>query len=110
MAMKTSHQKVLKVKPPRTSVLLGRLFLLGSDVMNAQDFQLRLTAVLSADVAGCSRMMRGDEAATVKTLEIYKQVMFSLIRQHWGRAIDSLGTISWLSSRVWSRNVHPIRH
>jgi class 3 adenylate cyclase len=91
MAMKTSHQKVLKVKPPRTFVLLGRLFLLGSDLTNTQGFQLKLSAVLSADVAGYSRMMREDGAAPVKTLEAYKQVMFSLIRQHRGRAIDSPG-------------------
>ncbi len=89
--MKTSHLKVLKVKPPGTSVPLGRLFLLGSDPTNTQDFQRKLTAVLSADVAGYSRMMREDEAATVKTLETYKQVMFSLIRQHQGRVIDSPG-------------------
>jgi class 3 adenylate cyclase len=89
--MKTRHQKVLKVKPPGTSVSLGRLFLLGSDPSNTQDFQRKLTAVLSADVAGYSRMMGEDEAATVKTLETYKQVMFSLIRQHRRRVIDSPG-------------------
>jgi adenylate cyclase len=36
-------------------------------------------------------MMREDEAAPVKTLETYKQVMFSLIRQHRRRVIDSPG-------------------
>jgi adenylate cyclase len=35
--------------------------------------------------------MGEDEAATVKTLEAYKQVMFSLIKQHRGRVIDSPG-------------------
>jgi adenylate cyclase len=35
--------------------------------------------------------MGEDEAATVKTLEDYKQVMFSLIKQHRGRVIDSPG-------------------
>jgi hypothetical protein len=89
MAMKTRHQKVLKVKPPGASVPFGRLFLLGSAPTNTQDFRRKLTAVLSADVAGYSRMMGEDEAATVKTLETYKQVMFSLIRQHRGRVIDS---------------------
>src|SRR5512139_3600173 len=59
--------------------------------MNTQDFKRKLTAVFSADVAGYSRLMGEDEAATVKTLEDYKGVMFSLIRQHRGRVIDSPG-------------------
>ena len=59
--------------------------------MNTPDFKRKLTAVFSADVAGYSRLMGEDEAATVKTLEAYKQVMFSLIKQHRGRVIDSPG-------------------
>jgi adenylate cyclase len=35
--------------------------------------------------------MGDDEAATVKTLETYKGVMFSLIKQHRGRVVDSPG-------------------
>jgi len=34
--------------------------------------KISLTAILSADVAGYSRLMQDDEAATVKTLEAYK--------------------------------------
>jgi len=59
--------------------------------MNVQDFKRKLTAIMSADVAGYSRLMGENEAATVKTLEAYKQVMFSLIKQHRGRVIDSPG-------------------
>jgi adenylate cyclase len=59
--------------------------------MNARDFKRKLTAVFSADVAGYSRLMGEDEAATVKTLEDYKEVMSSLIKQHRGRVIDSPG-------------------
>jgi len=59
--------------------------------MNTQEFKRKLTAVFSADVAGYSRLMGEDEAATVKTLETYKQIMFSLIKQHRGRVIDSPG-------------------
>jgi adenylate cyclase len=59
--------------------------------MSMQDFKRKLTAVFSADVAGYSRLMGDDEAATVKTLEAYKQVMFSLIKQHRGRVVDSPG-------------------
>ena len=36
--------------------------------MNTQDFKRKLTAVFSADVAGYSRLMGEDEAATVRTL------------------------------------------
>jgi adenylate cyclase len=59
--------------------------------MNTQEFKRKLTAVFSADVAGYSRLMGEDEAATVKTLESYKPIMFSLIKQHRGRLIDSPG-------------------
>jgi adenylate cyclase len=59
--------------------------------MNTQEFKRKLTAVFSADVAGYSRLMGADEAATVKTLEAYKQIMFSLIKQHRGRVVDSPG-------------------
>ena len=59
--------------------------------MNTPDFKRKLTAVFSADVAGYSSLMGEDEAATVKTLESYKQIMFSLIKQHRGRVIDSPG-------------------
>jgi adenylate cyclase len=59
--------------------------------MNTQEFKRKLTAVFSADVSGYSRLMGEDEAATVKTLEAYKQIMFSLIKQHRGRVIDSPG-------------------
>jgi len=59
--------------------------------MNTVDFKRKLTAIFSADVAGYSRLMGDDEEATVKTLEAYKQVMFSLIKQHRGRVVDSAG-------------------
>ena len=59
--------------------------------MNTQHLKRKLTAVFSADAAGYSRLMGEDEAATVKTLESYKQIIFSLIKQHRGRVIDSPG-------------------
>jgi adenylate cyclase len=59
--------------------------------MNAQNFKRKLTAVFSADVVGYGRLMGDDEAATVKTLEVYKQVMVSLIKRHRGRVVDSPG-------------------
>jgi TolB-like protein/class 3 adenylate cyclase len=59
--------------------------------MTSDTFQRKLTAILSADVVGYSRLMGDDEAATVKSLETYKGVMSSLIKQHRGRVVDSPG-------------------
>jgi adenylate cyclase len=60
--------------------------------MMAQDqFKRKLTTILSADVAGYSRLMQDDESATVKTLEAYKQIISDLVKQHRGRVVDSPG-------------------
>ena len=52
-------------------------------------FRRKLTAILSADVAGYSRLMQGDEAATVKTLASYKQIISDLVKQHLGRVVEA---------------------
>ena len=79
--------------------------------MTTQDFKRKLTAVFSADVAGYSRLMGEDEAATVKTLESYKQVMFSLIKLHRGQVIDSTrDNILAQFVTLVLRNDHPTRH
>jgi adenylate cyclase len=57
----------------------------------AVSYKRKLAAIFSADVAGYSRLMGADEAATVETLEVYKGVMSELIRQHRGRVVDSPG-------------------
>ena len=59
--------------------------------MTTQDFKRKLTAILSADVKGYSRLMGEDEVATVRTLTAYREMMAALIRQHRGRAVDSPG-------------------
>lgn len=59
--------------------------------MTIEDFNRKLTAIFSADVVGYSRLMGDDESATVKTLEDYKAAMFTLIKQHRGRVVDSPG-------------------
>ncbi len=59
--------------------------------MAPDEVQRKLTAILSADVEGYSRLMDDDETATVRTLTAYRDVMSSLIRQHKGRVIDSPG-------------------
>ena len=51
----------------------------------------KLTAILSADVEGYSRLMGENEEATVRTLTEYREAMGSLIERHRGRVIDSPG-------------------
>jgi len=59
--------------------------------MNTEGFKRKLTTMLSADVAGYSRLMGEDEAGTVKTLTTYRDIMAELIKQHRGRVVDSPG-------------------
>lgn len=56
-----------------------------------QSYKRKLTAILSADVAGYSRLMGQDEAHTVQTLTVYRAIMTELVQQHRGRVIDSPG-------------------
>jgi len=51
----------------------------------------KLTAILSADVKGYSRLMGEDEVATIRTLTAYRELMASLIQQHRGRVVDTPG-------------------
>ena len=59
--------------------------------MDTEEFKRRLTAILSADVEGYSRLMREDEAATVHTITAYRTAMTHLIEQYRGRVVDSPG-------------------
>src|SRR5437773_668301 len=51
----------------------------------------KLTAILSADVKGYSRLMGEDEEATIHTLTAYRTVMTTRIQQRRGRVVDSPG-------------------
>src|SRR2546428_9753549 len=51
----------------------------------------KLTAILSADVKGYSRLMGEDEEATIRTLTAYREIMTTLIQQQHGRVVDSPG-------------------
>ncbi len=59
--------------------------------MTTQEVKRKLTAILSADVKGYSRLMGKDEAGTVQTLTTYKEVMATLTEQHHGRVVDAPG-------------------
>jgi adenylate cyclase len=56
-----------------------------------QPYKRKLTAILSADAAGYSRLMGQDEAQTVLTLTAYRDIMAELVKQYRGRVIDSPG-------------------
>jgi adenylate cyclase len=51
----------------------------------------KLEASLAADVAGYSRLMQGDDQATVATLEAYRGVFREKIQAHRGRVVDMAG-------------------
>ena len=59
--------------------------------MTPEKFKRKLTAILSADVKGYSRLMGEDEEWTVHTLNTYKEVMGGLIQQHRGRVVSTAG-------------------
>ena len=56
-----------------------------------EKFKRKLTAILSADVKGYSRLMGADEEATLRTLQEYKEVMASSIQHHRGRIVGTAG-------------------
>jgi class 3 adenylate cyclase len=59
--------------------------------MADEGFKRKLTAILSADVEGYSRLMDDDEAATVRTLTSYRSGITDLVQQFSGRVVDSPG-------------------
>jgi adenylate cyclase len=60
-------------------------------LMPDHQFNRKLTAILSADVEGYSRLMSLDETETVITLKACRTIISRLIMQHHGRVIDSPG-------------------
>src|ERR1041385_5201512 len=51
----------------------------------------KLTAILSADVKGYSRLMGDDEESTIRTLTVYRKGMTAFIQHYRGRVVDSPG-------------------
>jgi adenylate cyclase len=56
-----------------------------------EGFKRKLTAILSADVKGYSRLMGEDEEATIRTLTEYRKIISDQVKQHEGRVVDSPG-------------------
>ena len=59
--------------------------------MVESDLKHRLAALLSADVAGYSRLMAEDEIATVRTLAICREKIGTLVQEKGGRVVDFVG-------------------
>jgi adenylate cyclase len=59
--------------------------------MPQEGFKRKLTAILSADVEGYSRLMGEDEEATIRTLTTYRSAIAKLVQQYRGRVVDSPG-------------------
>jgi adenylate cyclase len=59
--------------------------------MAEEGFKRKLTAILSADVVGYSRLMEDNEEATIQTLSTYRNSMSTLIDQHRGSVVDMTG-------------------
>jgi class 3 adenylate cyclase/tRNA A-37 threonylcarbamoyl transferase component Bud32 len=56
-----------------------------------EGFRRELTAILSADVAGYSRLMQQDEMATILTLKEYREIIGRAVGDHHGRLVGSSG-------------------
>ena len=69
--------------------------------MTEKDFSRKLTAILSADVEGYSRLMDDDESATVRTLTTYRTAINDLVQQYRGRIVDAPGETYLQSLPVW---------
>ncbi len=59
--------------------------------MATEDFKRKLTAIISADVKGYSRLMGEDDEATVRTITAYREVITEIVQKHRGRVVDSPG-------------------
>lgn len=51
----------------------------------------KLSAILSVDAEGYSRLMGEDELATVRALKSHRNLMAVLIADYGGRVVDSAG-------------------
>jgi len=59
--------------------------------LSSEPAERRLAAILSADVAGYTRLMATDEDATVRRLAAYREEVALLVRQQRGRLVDFTG-------------------
>ena len=81
----THAREYATLQPARSSECRG-------NVMDEEtSLPRRLAAILAADIAGYSRLMHEDEAATVRDLKAHQSVILPLVGRHGGRIIDTAG-------------------
>jgi TolB-like protein/class 3 adenylate cyclase/cytochrome c-type biogenesis protein CcmH/NrfG len=59
--------------------------------MESSETKRKLTAILSADVVGYSRLMGEDDASTLRALKQSREIIKTLIGPHGGRVVDTAG-------------------
>jgi len=59
--------------------------------MNEERAKRKLSAILSADIQGYSRLMGENELETIRNLKNYRQLISSLVQKYNGRVVDSPG-------------------
>ncbi|MDH3877585.1 MAG: adenylate/guanylate cyclase domain-containing protein, partial [Desulfobacterales bacterium] len=59
--------------------------------MAEKELKHRLAAILSADVAGYSRLMAEDEVSTVRTLSAWRDKISRIVDDNEGRVVDFVG-------------------
>jgi class 3 adenylate cyclase len=59
--------------------------------MTPEKFKRKLTAILSADVKGYSRLMGEDEEGTIRRLNAYLEAITGFIQKHEGRIVGTAG-------------------
>jgi adenylate cyclase len=59
--------------------------------MADENYRYKLTAIMSADLAGYSRLMGDDEVATIITLKSYRQLITEKIQAFYGSVVESSG-------------------
>jgi len=64
---------------------------LGGNPVAEERAKRKLSAILSADVKGYSRLMGKDEIFTIQTLKEYRQVIGRFVQEYRGRVVDSPG-------------------
>ena len=59
--------------------------------MTEEGYKRKLTAIVSADVKGYSRLMGEDEESTVRTITAHRSLLADIMQQHHGRIVDAVG-------------------
>ena len=76
--------------------------------MDEVQVERRLAAILVADIAGYSRLMAEDEAATVTSLKGHQAVVLPLVEAHGGRIQAPPGTGAHLWAERFDRGAEDL--